>query len=77
MSYLEMDRSLGLGNVPAKTTGRPPFVLPPPLTGQREGSFTIYRDRSPWDRRPPALPQSDWTPYGWYTPPPGSTMETF
>jgi hypothetical protein len=77
VSFLEVNRSLGLGPVQPRTYGVRRVIPPQRPPGARDGSFPVPAPL-PWaDTRPPAMNVSSWTPWGWVSPLPGQTLERF
>lgn len=77
--FINMNDFAGLGayRQPEMRRLLVPYQLPP---GYRDGSFPVPPPppRQPaFDNRMPLLNVSNWTPYGPFFPPPGTTIETF
>jgi hypothetical protein len=55
----------------------PSFPQPVLQAGYRDGTPLVQLPRQRFDCRPPLLPVANWTPWGWYEPRAGQTMENF
>lgn len=80
----ELDRAKA--QAPRRPYGPMRYVGPPPgAMAQREGAplvpaparRTPVQARPAFDRSQPTLPVANWTPWGWQSPVPGRSMESF